>query len=450
MGRSADYLTGAQFELLTWVSGGCKDGVYEGTSHRVSARALHNRGLIRVEGRGGTWTAAITPDGGRRLKEQAERIEAERERERREEEAQREREREQQRLLERAVEVLDAVTAAGGRLKLGSDIDNHEIGQMESCLAKEGLLPQGERLAHEPTRMDPDLGITAYLEPDFAALTPPRNFKVVRQLRDPHPTVVAFQNKRAYVAKSQIGRAARLLQAIVSAATEMGWKVSSKVSNGYTGRGEVRPDLSIRLPSGEIVATVRELDQRGRAGLAFITDTDYYTRTQRTITNKSFVASGRLEVTVSKAWSEQQPILTLRDTEGAALEEQLSLLVRNLEIAEAVTQWTRQEEGRRAEIRKVRWEEVRKEAFTKLTYERNGERVRDELSRRDAAAAMREYADEIDNYASELASPDEGAAREWARWIRQHADHTDPIKGRLHVVEVKSASHEELRPHMNG
>jgi hypothetical protein len=87
VGRSADYLSMAQFDLLSWVLGGCKDGVYEGTSYRVSARALHNRGLIQVEGRGPTCTAKITSEGKCLLKEQARRVEAERERGRRAEEA---------------------------------------------------------------------------------------------------------------------------------------------------------------------------------------------------------------------------------------------------------------------------------------------------------------------------------------------------------------------------
>jgi hypothetical protein len=106
-----------QFDLLSWVSGGCEDGVYEGNSYRVSARALHNRGLIRVEGRGPAWTARITAEGTRLLKEQARRVEAERERARRAEQARAERERESQRLRARALEVLEAVTAAGGRLE---------------------------------------------------------------------------------------------------------------------------------------------------------------------------------------------------------------------------------------------------------------------------------------------------------------------------------------------
>ncbi len=161
MGRSADYLSVAQFDLLSWVSGGCKGGIYEGTSYRVSARALHNRGLIRVEGSGPTWTAKITAEGRRLLKEQARRVEAERERERREEEARAEREREAQRLRARALEVIEAVTAAGGRLALTADYSEREVTQITDCLARGSLLPDGQWFAHEPARMDPILGVTA-------------------------------------------------------------------------------------------------------------------------------------------------------------------------------------------------------------------------------------------------------------------------------------------------
>jgi ATP-dependent exoDNAse (exonuclease V) alpha subunit len=146
----------AQFDLLSWVSGGCKGGTYEGNSYRVSARALHNRGLILVEGRGTAWTATITAEGTRLLKQQARRVETERERERREGEARAERDREAQRLRARALEVLEAVTAAGGRLALTADYSEREVTQITDCLARGNLLPDGQRLAHEPTRMDPN------------------------------------------------------------------------------------------------------------------------------------------------------------------------------------------------------------------------------------------------------------------------------------------------------
>jgi hypothetical protein len=60
------------------------------------------------------------------------------------------------------VEVLEAITAAGGRLAFKVGISECEVSDVAGCLAREGLLPHGQRLAHEPTRMDPVLGVTAF------------------------------------------------------------------------------------------------------------------------------------------------------------------------------------------------------------------------------------------------------------------------------------------------
>lgn len=79
----------------------------------------------------------------------------------------------------------------------------------------------------------------------------------------------------------------------------MGWSAPAKVQVGYAGRGGPGPDLSIKLPSREFQVAIRELDERGRPGRAFITQTDCLTRTERTTVNKSFTASGRLEVTLT-------------------------------------------------------------------------------------------------------------------------------------------------------
>ena len=78
-----------------------------------------------------------------------------RERERREEQARAARQLEQQRLRARAVQMLDSMLEAGGRLDVGTEISEREIGEVAACLAAEGLLPDGQRLAHEPLRMDP-------------------------------------------------------------------------------------------------------------------------------------------------------------------------------------------------------------------------------------------------------------------------------------------------------
>jgi hypothetical protein len=56
-------LNSAQLELLRWVAGGCRDGVYEGYSQRISAAALQTRRLLRITGHGSSWRAELTPRG---------------------------------------------------------------------------------------------------------------------------------------------------------------------------------------------------------------------------------------------------------------------------------------------------------------------------------------------------------------------------------------------------
>ncbi|MEU0509062.1 hypothetical protein [Amycolatopsis sp. NPDC006125] len=56
-------LNATQLAVLQWVNDGCPQGTYGDWSHRVTARALHNRGLILVKGRGASWTATVTDRG---------------------------------------------------------------------------------------------------------------------------------------------------------------------------------------------------------------------------------------------------------------------------------------------------------------------------------------------------------------------------------------------------
>lgn len=161
------------------------------------------------------------------------------------------------------------------------------------------------------------------------------------------------------------------------------------------------------------------------------------------------MVSGNLSLAIGKVW-EKEAVLSARDTAGATLEEQLPLLIHKLEVAEAEAKWSREEEARRAEIRAVRWEEVKKEAFTKLTYQRNAEILSEQLGRRQEATAMRIYADEVDARADQLDDSEAEEARAWAGWIRQHADRTDPINGTLRLLGVTAASNDELQPHMAG
>lgn len=449
MGRASTYLTVAQFDLLRWVADGCPEGVYMGGAHRVSARALHNRGLVRVSGQGSTWTASITPAGKSRLDEEAGRVEAERKRAQEEQRQRDEQARKRQEKQDRAVRLLEDVIAAGGRLALGTTISEFDVSQIARLLADQGLLPSGQRLAHEPTRMDPVLGVTAYLEPDIPATIPTMAVRVPGQLRSPHAAVEAFRARRQNVSKAQIPRAARILQGLVTAAQSRQWKVPAQRPSG--SRRDASPDLLISTPSQEVVVTIYELDGRGRPGRAFVEDFGYGygSREQRTVTNRHFGGSGRLMLTVHDRWGEKM-ITSVRESKNETLEEQLPAVLRTLDIAEAEDAWEREEETRRRAIREERWEEVKQEAFVQLAYQRNIEQLQQQLAHADDAARMRSYADSVEAHATTLGPSDEEAARGWAAWIRHHATSIDPLNGALRQLKVTEARHEDLQPFMHG
>ncbi|NYF16003.1 excisionase family DNA binding protein [Microbacterium sp. AK009] len=58
-------LNPAQTAVLAWIVDHCPEGVYSDDSfaHRITARALKNRGLVEISGRGATWRAVPTARG---------------------------------------------------------------------------------------------------------------------------------------------------------------------------------------------------------------------------------------------------------------------------------------------------------------------------------------------------------------------------------------------------
>jgi hypothetical protein len=56
-------LTEKQVSILHWIADGRPDRIMDGDSHRISAAALRNRGLVTTSGRGPTWWAEITQAG---------------------------------------------------------------------------------------------------------------------------------------------------------------------------------------------------------------------------------------------------------------------------------------------------------------------------------------------------------------------------------------------------
>ncbi|MCS3427112.1 hypothetical protein [Leucobacter aridicollis] len=63
--RSMVELNAAQIKVLDWIKEGCPAGVFpeDNFSHRISAKALESRGMVRISGHGKTWRASVTERG---------------------------------------------------------------------------------------------------------------------------------------------------------------------------------------------------------------------------------------------------------------------------------------------------------------------------------------------------------------------------------------------------
>lgn len=64
-GRSRITLNATQVAMLEWIKAGRQAGVYpeDNFAHRITARALANRGLVRISGHGPAWRAEPTERG---------------------------------------------------------------------------------------------------------------------------------------------------------------------------------------------------------------------------------------------------------------------------------------------------------------------------------------------------------------------------------------------------
>jgi hypothetical protein len=442
--------TPGQYDVLRWIADGCPGVEHDISGRRVSARALHDRGLVRVSGRGATWTAKVTDEGAKALAAEKDRVEAELEKRRLEaEKAEAERLRQADELRE-ARELLRATVAGGGRFEVGLNFTVGELSTLINRLAAAGEMPAGQVLTHEPVMMDPVLGHALYLEPDFVALTALTAVVVPRQLRSPHAAVTTFLDKRKNVSKASIPRAARILQALVTAAEGKGWTVKAyKPPYVEPGRDGDAFDLTILTSRRECAVGIRELDERGRkCRTAPFAHSWEPLGPGRQMANRDFQPSGALDLSVT--FERHEAIQIWGDIDGAHLEDQLPQVVKAFEVHIAQLQWKEQEDKRRRELAEVRWRQVRANAIEQVGYDRHAAQLQDELERHDKAEQMRLYARAVASKAAALDGQIRADANSWAAWVSEHADTVDPLNHPLTAKPVSGITYAELEAHMPG
>ncbi|WOQ17580.1 hypothetical protein [Raineyella sp. W15-4] len=399
-------LNAQQIAVLDWIKAGCPEGVYDDDtnySHRTSARALANRGLVTIHGHGPTWTATLTargkvwPDATTEEKSVRQRL-AERDRRRSsgtlsdsspgEPPSRPRASAKSSKTTERkagpvnirpartaapAAEVaaelaaadrlITQVLEAGGWLVLPEDpavIAEHE--RLVAASLRSSLRPKGKRLAivsvGEWGRGPKAIELTEHFDECVQA----RPVPVLKHVGTYHPIVKAYlANKDGqYVTAEHLTRAAHILQAVAAEAGKRGLDVFTaerglKEVNQHSLATVREAHLVLRTPAGVYGLQIREISAPGGAKLARRswnapkTMPDWQERRGR-----EFISTGKLDLVVRGPWAPGGD--HYRDAKSWTVEDLLPEVFRSFEINKLRSDASERERKRREDERRRQWE----------------------------------------------------------------------------------------------
>jgi hypothetical protein len=430
MPQSSTHLIPLQFHVLSWISDGCPDGVMTDINHRITARALANRGFVIIHGRGPAWSATITAAGTAALKDEA----------KPEEEA---------RAAESEAEVLlRAVIGAGGSLSYTGKRDHEREVRLLAAALKVPWRPTGKKLElFSPWDTDPEWRIVDHF-PDLVKAAP---VPVPDTLRKPHLAVVAYEeNKdRQQVSKPYIRRASLLLQAVAVEAELRGYSARArKKSTSEYGRtsGDEAADvhLVIEIDGFTYPMTIKEISEPGGASV------DYHARAKLpgwlARRQTAFISTGRLQLSLDHAWNGRRH--EFRDSKRSTLENALPELLREIEIRNLKRQALRRADQDAEARKRARWEEAMRQAQADLQFDHRATRLRDQVSAWQEVRSIRGYIDAMKARAADL--PDDGRveADAWIEWAERYAARLDPLIRPLAVPADRSFNASDLTPYL--
>lgn len=467
-------LNPTQLGVLAWVWDGCPDGVYEGWSHRVTARALQRRGLIQVQGHGPSWKATIEPRGVFYLEHGTYQRDVEASTESaapagrvvapthsRDGDAKVDASapapplpaRVKPGVTERFVNELMAAGTDGVAIpteKLG--LFRRRVGDAE----RDGRVPEGKRIAFRPEVDGETHRGRAWLErvPDwhrFALRT-----RVAKAAEHSVPAQELDGSGDFQVEGAPRQRALRLVDALVRGGEAEGMLVKAELG-ARVDRGRSQRDLrndvlvfavkqdEVRLwfEQGTVQVrhepTAREL-KRARLGYLF-PDFDHVPDEKLTI-----MLEGRSGTLWADSW---------RDTEQQRLEQVLPRIVEEILFRLDASVAAREDEKRREQARlrerewqRREWDRARERAVEAFRERFLRKAMLDQAQAWRRASDLHEYADAIRLDAEDLDSEQRKQALGWADAIEAEAERINPLPDRAIAPTPPEPSNEDLKPYM--
>lgn len=462
-------LNPAQLEVLTWVRAGSPDGVYTDWSHRVTARALHNRGLVIVKGHGAGWSATLTDDGtyyfdngsypasstavtgprtvtGRPVPES--------------------RQPRQAQTTRSSVtppkantpkpkkpgpvdEMMAALQDAEGHRIAVSASEESRYRQLAGAAKRFGRVPDGMQISVSWGRNGQSTVTLESLPAWQTAVLEP--VTVPKRLRDPSDIVIAMSESGTFqVTGEPRKRALRLVEALVVTARERGMTVrpllNQPVNREYYGRdGAARDEVEFVLD-----------EDRFRVSFTQAILQEPHEPTRREIARLQYgylfpdlddVPDEHLGLVLDgedgKFWAS-----SWKDTDEHRLENDLAQVLEEIRLRQDRLIEQRQAEREQRVAEKRQHEEDRAHAVLKYRKQFLIDAMNKQARRWEEANALRRYADAIRAEAERLDGDERDSALAWAEQIEAQAAKTDPLPGATTLPDIPEPSGSDLAPFM--
>lgn len=429
-------LSQAQLDLLQWVDEGCPGGVYEGFDHRISAAALRRRGLVQTSGHGGKWEVRITAAGREYLRTSKEPGAAP----------------PRQANISVTEKLVRDVQAAGGVLRLKQERGPGSVdweGRVRATIQL-GRVPAGKRLICR--RRDDECEIR--LEDLAPGLEPrPMGVPVPERVARYHPVVKRFRRDAEHleVSRAQLGRASRILQALVTAAGRRGWVVANvRAAKGAQPSTRAwtaarRGHLLVSVGDFSQAVRIREeglpsrarwrgklLDSRFRAGETHKEPIDEYEEK----------ATGRLVINLVPSFGGRM----WADRKSWTLEEKLPEVIQEIEISAEVDLHRREEAERAGERRRHEWEAAMTAAERRYLDAWRADRLIRRVESWRQVEEIKAYCDAVEARYPPDRNP---KAADWIGWARCHIERIDPLaKEPSMPADPENVRGEDLRPYL--
>lgn len=275
-----------QFKVLRWINDGCPGDVFEGYSHRVSARALADDRYITITGKGPSWTAKITQRGVELLEgiDDSDTNNHTHESE--------------------ADKFIKKLIAAGGVLAVEGGYSHRAANDaLIRDVMKSALRPKGHKLEITSVGTWQSPKYEARWARHFPDDVDERLVPIPDTVGKYHPVAKVFRDGTKGVSKEHVARAAKLLHALATESTARGYEVTLPSSHKRTnsrGTTTLDGDIAITIGATTVPLEMRELPPNGGSARPYIPKYNSRNQSWTTVNNIDFVSTGRLQLELTQ------------------------------------------------------------------------------------------------------------------------------------------------------